>query len=89
MSSISALSLRIPVRCPMLIGLDLPLASLVDIIGKRKKLLTCTQETTRVKLEWLRLTRLIHSDQKTTTRHAMALTKAKGHISLLAPIKHL
>jgi hypothetical protein len=30
--------------------LDLPLASLVSIVGKRKKLLTYTQETTRAKL---------------------------------------
>jgi hypothetical protein len=51
MSSISALSLRIPVRCPTNISLDLSLASFIGITGKRKKLLTCTQETTRVKLE--------------------------------------
>jgi hypothetical protein len=51
MSSISALSLRIPVRCLTLIGLDLPLASLINIAEKRKKLLTCTQETTRAKLD--------------------------------------
>jgi hypothetical protein len=31
--------------------LDLSLASLIGITGKRKKLLTCTQETTRAKLE--------------------------------------
>jgi hypothetical protein len=86
--SINALSLRIPVRCPTLIGLDLPLASLVGIAGKRKKLLTCTQETTRAKVEQLRSARLIHGDQKTTTRHAMALSKAKGLISLLEPIKY-
>jgi hypothetical protein len=88
MSSISALSLRIPVRCPTLIGLDLPLASLVDIARKRKKLLTCTQETTRAKLERLRSAKLIHGGRKTTTRHAKALIKAKGLISLLAPIKY-
>jgi hypothetical protein len=51
MSSISALSLRTPVRCPTLIDLDLPLASLVGIVGRRRKLLTYTQETTRAKLE--------------------------------------
>jgi hypothetical protein len=51
MSSISTLSLRIPVWCPTLISLNLPLASLIGITGKRKKLLTCTQETTRAKLE--------------------------------------
>jgi hypothetical protein len=88
MSSINALSLRIPVRCPTLIGLDLPLASFVRIAGKRKKLITCTQETIRAKLERLRSARLIHDDQKTTTRHAMALSKAKRLISLLAPIKY-
>jgi hypothetical protein len=71
MASISALSLRIPVRSPTLIGLDFLLTTLNDIAGKRKKLLTCTQETVRAKLERLRLAKLIHSDQKTTTRHAM------------------
>jgi hypothetical protein len=68
--------------------LDLPRASFVGITGKRKKLLTCTQETTRAKLRQLHSTRPIHGDQKTTTRHAMALGKAKGLISLLAPIKY-
>jgi hypothetical protein len=89
MPSISALRLRIPVWCPILIGLDLPLASLVGIIGKRKKLLTCTQETTRAKFELLHSARLIHGDQKTTTRHAMALSKAKGLISVLSIFKHV
>jgi hypothetical protein len=51
MPFISTLSLRIPVRCPTLFGLDLPLASLIGIADKRKKLLTCIQETTRAKLE--------------------------------------
>jgi hypothetical protein len=51
MPSISILSLRILVRCPTLVGLDLPLASLIGIAGKRKKLLTCTQESIRAKLE--------------------------------------
>jgi hypothetical protein len=88
MPSISALSLRILVWCPTLISLDLPLTSLFGITGKRKKLLTCTHETTRAKLERLRSARLIHGDQKITTRHAMALNKAKGLISLLAPIKY-
>jgi hypothetical protein len=88
MSSISALRLRIPVWCPTHIGLDLPLATFIGIAEKRKKLLTCTHETIRVKLERLRSARLIHGVQKTTTRHAMALSKAKGLISLLAPIKY-
>jgi hypothetical protein len=51
MSSISALSPRILVRIPTLIGLDLPLPTLVNIVRKRKKLVTCTQDTTRAKLE--------------------------------------
>jgi hypothetical protein len=89
MPPVSALSLRIPVRCATLIGLDLSLAMLISIIEKRKQLLTCTQEITRVKFERLRLARLTYSDQKTTTRHAMTLSKAKGLISLVAPIKHL
>jgi hypothetical protein len=88
MSSINALSLRIPVWCPTHIGVDLPLTTHFGITGKRKKLLTCIQETTRAKLERLRSARVIHGDQKTTTRHAMALSKYKGLISLLAPIKY-
>jgi hypothetical protein len=51
MPSISPLSLRIPLWCPILIGLDLPLTTIIGIAGKRKQLLTCTQETTRAKLE--------------------------------------
>jgi hypothetical protein len=60
MSSIGALSLRIPVWSPTLIGLDFPLTTLigldfplttlVGITGKRKQFLTCTQKTTRAKL---------------------------------------
>jgi hypothetical protein len=70
MSSISILSLRIPVQSPSLIGLDFPLTTLIDITDKRKQLLTCTQKTTRGKLERLRSARLIHGDQKITSRHA-------------------
>jgi hypothetical protein len=88
MPTIGALSLLIPVWRLTLIGLDLPLTSLIGIADKRKKLLTYTQETTRAKLERLHSARLIHHDQKTTTRHAKALSKAKGLISLLAPIKY-
>jgi hypothetical protein len=43
--------MRIPVQSPSLVGLDFPLATLVSIAGKRKQLLTCTQKTTRAKLE--------------------------------------
>jgi hypothetical protein len=92
MSSISTLSLRIPIQSPTLIGLDLPLTTLVGITGKRKQLLTCTQETTRAKLEQLHSAKLIQDAQKTTTRHAMALNKSNEPISLLTPtlstIKH-
>jgi hypothetical protein len=83
-----SLSLWILIRCPTLIGLDFPLTSPIDIVGKRRKLLTCTQETTRAKLEQLRSVRRIHGDQKITTRHAKALSKAKGLKSLLAPNKY-
>jgi hypothetical protein len=51
MPSIGSLSLRIPVRSPTLIGLDIPLTTLIGIAGKRKQLLTCAQKTTRAKLE--------------------------------------
>jgi hypothetical protein len=51
MSSIDILSLRIPVRSPTLIGLDFPLITLVDITGKRKQFLTCTQKATKAKIE--------------------------------------
>jgi hypothetical protein len=51
MSFISALSLRIPVRSLTLLGLDFLLITLIGIIGKRKQFLTCTQKTTRAKLE--------------------------------------
>jgi hypothetical protein len=51
MSSIDALSLRIPVQSPTLIGLDFPLTTLVGITGKRKQFLTCTQKTARAKLK--------------------------------------
>jgi hypothetical protein len=42
MSSIGALSLRILVRNPTLIGLDFPLTTLIDIARKRKQFLTGT-----------------------------------------------
>jgi hypothetical protein len=51
MPSIGTLSLRIPVRSLTLIGLNFPLTTLIGITGKRKQLLTCTQKTTRAKLE--------------------------------------
>jgi hypothetical protein len=70
MSFIDALSLRIPVRSPMLIGLDFPLTTLVGITGRRKLFLTWTKEITRAKLERLCSTNLIHGDPKITTRHA-------------------
>jgi hypothetical protein len=75
MSSISTLSLRIPVWSPSLIGLDSPLTTLVGIAGKRNQLLTCTQKTTTAKLERLRSARLIQGDQKITSRHVKVLTR--------------
>jgi hypothetical protein len=77
MPSIGALSLRIPVRSPTLIGLDFPLTTLDEIAGKRKQFLTCTQKTTRAKLEQLRSARLIQDDQKITSRHVEVLTRLK------------
>jgi hypothetical protein len=64
MPSINTLSLRIPVKSPTLIGLDRPLTTLIDITRKRKQLLTCTQETTRIKVGWLHSARLIYGDKK-------------------------
>jgi hypothetical protein len=77
MSSIDALSLRIPVRSPTLTGVDFTLATLIGIADKRKQLLTCTQKTTRAKLERLRSARLIQGDQKITSRHAEVSTRIK------------
>jgi hypothetical protein len=51
MPSIDVLSLRIPIRSSTLIGLNLPLTTLIGITEKRKQFLTCTYETTRTKLE--------------------------------------
>jgi hypothetical protein len=84
MPPIDALSLRIPVRGPTLASLDLPVTTLVDITGKRKQILTCTQEIARAMLERLRSTRLIHGDKQITTRHAKSLLKTKGLMSLIA-----
>jgi hypothetical protein len=51
MSSISALSLRIPVWSPTLIGLNFPVTTLVGITGKRKQFLTCIQKIARAKVQ--------------------------------------
>jgi hypothetical protein len=51
MSSIGALSLRILIRSPTLLGLDFLVTTLIDTAGKRKQFLTCKQKTTRAKLE--------------------------------------
>jgi hypothetical protein len=77
MSSIGILSLRISVRSPTRIGLDVPLTTLVGIAGKRKQFLTCTQKTSRAKLERLCSGRLIQGDQKITSRHAEVWTRLK------------
>jgi hypothetical protein len=60
--SISALSLRIQVWSQTLISLDFLLTTIIGIAGKRKQFLTCTQKTTRAKLEWLRSACLIQGD---------------------------
>jgi hypothetical protein len=44
MPSLYAISLRIPVQSPTLIGLDFPLTTLAGITRKMKQFLTCTQE---------------------------------------------
>jgi hypothetical protein len=77
MSSIGALSPRIPVRSLTPIGLDFPLTTLLGITSKRKQLLTYTQKTTREKLERLCSTRLIQGDQKITFRHAEVSIRLK------------
>jgi hypothetical protein len=84
MLSISALNLRIPVRSLTFLDLDFLLTTLIGIIEKRKQFLTCKQKTTRAKLERLRLARLIHGDQKITTRHTNALNTTNKLINLLA-----
>jgi hypothetical protein len=78
MSSIGALSLRIPVWSPTLFSLDFPLTTLIGIIEKRKQFLTYTQKTTRAKLERQRSTRLIQGDQMITTRHVKAVNKTNN-----------
>jgi hypothetical protein len=47
------LHLRVPIGNPVLLGLDLPLTALIGVIGRRRKIITCTQinKTTRVKLK--------------------------------------
>jgi hypothetical protein len=70
MLSLDTLSLRVPVRHPTLISLDLLLIALVGIAGKGKQILTCTLEIARVKLEQLLSAGLIHGDQMFTIRHA-------------------
>jgi hypothetical protein len=77
MLSIGALSLRVPVWSPTLIGSDFPLTTLIGIARKREQFLTCTQKTTRAKLELLRSTRVIQGDQKITPRHVGVLTRLK------------
>jgi hypothetical protein len=93
MTYIDALSLRIPVRSPTLISLNLPLIAFIGITRNRKQILTYAQEIARAKLEWLRSARLIHGDQTITTGHAGALNKTKEPISLLAhrfgTVKHV
>jgi hypothetical protein len=78
MPSISALSLRIPVWSPTLLGLDFPLTTHIGITKKRKQFLSCKQKTTRAKLERACLTRHIQGDQMITTRYAKALNRTNN-----------
>jgi hypothetical protein len=79
MSSISALSLRIPVQSQTLIGLDFPLTKLVNITEKRKQFLTYTQEKPQVQsFSDYDSARLIQGDQKITVRQAKALYKTNN-----------
>jgi hypothetical protein len=41
---LSHLHLRVPLGNLALISLDLPLISLIGIVGRRRKILTCTQK---------------------------------------------
>jgi hypothetical protein len=51
MHFIGHLSLQVPVWSPNLIGLDFPLAALIDITGRKKILTRAQQIYTREKLE--------------------------------------
>jgi hypothetical protein len=57
--------------------LDFPLTTLTVITGKRNHFLTCTQKTTRAKLEGLRSAKHIQGDQKITSRHGKVSTRLK------------
>jgi hypothetical protein len=65
-----------PSREPAFTGLDLPLTALVSVVGRKRKILTCTQtkqKPQKQKLERLRSTILIYRDPKATnSRHARA-----------------
>jgi hypothetical protein len=67
--------------------LDFPLIVVIGITGKKRRR-TYTQKSYKAKLERLCSAKLIHGDQKTTIGHAMVLSKAKGLISLQAPIRY-
>jgi hypothetical protein len=70
--------MRVPVGNPALLGLDLPLTTLISVTGRRRKNLTCTQinKTTRAKLKRLHSARLIRHDPKATiSRHARLQVK--------------
>jgi hypothetical protein len=53
---------HVPVRSPALRSLDLPLITVIGIVG-RERGITCIQEINKPKLERLRLERLIRHDQ--------------------------
>jgi hypothetical protein len=80
--------MQVPVGNPALIDQDLPQAALVDVTGRKRKTLTCTQmkqNHKKQKLELLRSTRLIHHDSKAMKyRHAKASSEIMDS-GLLAP----
>jgi hypothetical protein len=77
------LSLQVPVWSLALIRLDFPLVALISIT-RRRKILTITQDTTRAKLEQLRLARLARCDHKDHDLDMQGFKRSKGLLSLLA-----
>jgi hypothetical protein len=88
MPSINALSQGIPVWCPSLTDLDLPLATLINMTRKRKH---CSPAHKRQQEQ--RLSDYAQQDISTVIRRSALdkqrlKAKLKGLISLLAPIKY-
>jgi hypothetical protein len=88
MPTIGALSLRILVWSPTLIGLKFPLTTVVGITSKRKQFLTCTQKTTRAKLERLHSARHIKGDQRSPLDMQTRVITHKPTSITLSTMKH-